>query len=69
MPKITGPQLRRARLRAGITQTRLADAVGVSHQAVCQLEQRASVPPERAATYLRALMKLVRASVEEPAGE
>jgi transcriptional regulator with XRE-family HTH domain len=64
MPRCTGPQLLRQRKRAGFTQRDLARALGLSRQAIGQLEGRAVVDPTRAAAYLRALVELLEGSAE-----
>lgn len=56
----TGPSLRRARLRAGVTATSVARVMGVTRQRATTIEASAAVPPATAARYLTAISEAVR---------
>lgn len=57
-PTFGGPDLRRARRMADVTQERLAVALGVRRQRVQAVEQLVRVTPTFATRYLAALERL-----------
>jgi DNA-binding transcriptional regulator YiaG len=66
---ISGPQLARARRRIGISQARLAKAMGRPFQRLSEIELRAAVPDDQARAYIEALRALSTAMVEDLVGQ
>jgi DNA-binding transcriptional regulator YiaG len=60
----TGAELREARELVGITQERVAEALGLSRVTIVNWEQRARVPSPKAERYLRVVSEL--ASSQQP---
>lgn len=54
----TGPDLKQARNAAGLTQTRVAEALSVTRVTIANWEARAVVPPGKAERYLRVVSEL-----------
>jgi transcriptional regulator with XRE-family HTH domain len=65
LPRFSGPALRRARLRAGVSLAALGRALGVGESAARWWERQEVVPPARAAEILQALAQL-RAQAQAP---
>lgn len=60
--RLTGSQLRRDRLRAGVTQAQVADAMGTTRQRVSEIEGLSRVTAKAATRYIVA----VRAAADDP---
>ena len=68
MPTTTGTDLELARVRAKLTKTAVAKALGTTRATLWVWENAAEVDPEKAAAYLKAVADL-RDARETPQGE